>query len=94
VYNLASGVETSILQLATLINELAGNSTPLQFLPKRAWDRSGKRFGSTEKAHRALGFQAEIPLHDGIEITIEWTRANLSWIEACMQKHHECMESA
>ena len=31
VYNLASGVETSILDLAHLVNELTGNRTPIDF---------------------------------------------------------------
>ncbi|MDE3019529.1 MAG: NAD-dependent epimerase/dehydratase family protein, partial [Nitrospirota bacterium] len=55
VYNLASGVETSILDLATLVNELAGNPTPIELLPRRDWDHSGRRFGSTDKAKRILG---------------------------------------
>jgi len=62
VYNLASGVETSILELAKLVNELTGNPAPLDFRPPREWDRSGKRFGSTEKAKRMLGFEARIAL--------------------------------
>jgi len=42
VYNLASGVETSILDLSLLINRLAGNSVPIQFGPERGWDHSGE----------------------------------------------------
>ena len=37
--NLASGVETSILDLARTINELTGNTTPLDLRPARDWDR-------------------------------------------------------
>ncbi len=87
VYNLASGVETSILELATLVNRLAGSEAPLEFRPVRDWDRSGKRFGSTEKAKRALAFEAQVPLDDGLCRTIEWTRAHLPLIEACIQRH-------
>src|SRR5205814_5905998 len=42
VYNLASGVETSILELATMINGMAGNPAGLEFLPRRTWDHSIK----------------------------------------------------
>jgi UDP-glucose 4-epimerase len=87
VYNLASGVETTILELAELINELTGNPTPIALTPARDWDHSGQRFGSTEKARRELEFQAETPLRDGLEWTIEWTRDKLDWIERCMAKH-------
>jgi UDP-glucose 4-epimerase len=87
VYNLASGVETSILELAKLVNGLTGNPAPLDFRPPREWDRSGKRFGSTEKAKRMLGFEARTVLRAGLERTIPWTREYLSLIERCIGKH-------
>jgi len=89
VYNLASGVETSILELATLINELTDNPAPLDFRPPREWDRSGKRFGSTEKAKRRLGFEARIALSEGLERTIAWTSEHLPLIERSIDKHVE-----
>ena len=91
VYNLASGVETSILNLANSINKLTGNPAPLDFRPPRDWDRSGRRFGSTEKAHRELSFKANVSLIDGLTATIEWTKRNLSLIEACIHKHDKYM---
>ena len=87
VYNLASGVETTIKDLAELINELAGNPTPIELAPARDWDHSGQRYGSTGKATRELGFEAGTPLRDGLERTIAWTRENLDWIERCMARH-------
>jgi UDP-glucose 4-epimerase len=87
VYNLASGVETSILDLATLVNQLTGNPAPIDFRPRRDWDRSGKRFGSTEKAKRALGFEAHVALREGVRRTIDWTREHLPLIDRCVQKH-------
>ena len=86
VYNLASGVETSILELATRVNELTGNLAALQFLPQRTWDSSGKRFGSTLKAREVLGFTATVSLKEGLDSTIEWTRANLAFIDACVDR--------
>jgi UDP-glucose 4-epimerase len=87
VYNLASGVETSIRDLSLLINRIAGNPTPIQLGPERDWDRSGRRFGSTVKTKNALGFEARVGLDDGLKWTIDWTRENLSHIEACVGKH-------
>lgn len=89
VYNLASGVETSIRELAELINELTGNPTPIALTPARDWDHSGQRYGSTAKAREELGFEALTPLREGLERTIEWTRENLDWIERCMARHAE-----
>lgn len=91
VYNLASGVETSILELAKVINGLTGNPAALDFHPPREWDRSGKRFGSTEKAKRHLGFEAQTPLREGLRRTVEWTREQLPRIDTCVAKHAKHM---
>ena len=87
VYNLASGRETTILELANLINGLTGNPAPLEFRPQRTWDRSGKRFGSTEKAQRELGFRSQVSLPDGLARTIAWTRESIPMIDRAIQKH-------
>ena len=91
VYNLASGEETTILELAELINELTGNETEIALTPARDWDHSGKRYGDPAKARDRLGFEAKVPLPDGLERTIAWTRENLEWIERCIERHAERM---
>jgi UDP-glucose 4-epimerase len=91
VYNLASGAETSILELANLVNDLTGNPTPMELEPKREWDRSGKRFGSTEKARREIEFEASVQLNEGLARTIEWTKESLDLIERCIEKHRRHM---
>jgi UDP-glucose 4-epimerase len=87
VYNLASGVETSIRELAETINRLAENDAGVELLPARDWDRSGHRFGSTEKARRELDFEAQVSLEDGLTRTIDWMREHLSLIDACVHRH-------
>lgn len=86
-YNLASGVETSILDLANLINTIAGNKTPIDLRPARDWDRSGKRFGSTEKSREKLGFEAKTGIQEGLERTIAWTRENNAIIARTIANH-------
>ena len=87
VYNLASGVGTSIKDVAQMINRLTGNTTPPQNMPKRDWDRSGNRFGSTVKAKEKLGFVAQTTLEEGLKKTIDWTKSHLGFIEKTMSKH-------
>jgi len=87
VYNLSSGIETSILELARMVNNLAKNPTPIKFVPKRDWDNSGRRFGSPLKAKKEIGFEARINLRDGLAQTIDWAIQNLTFIESCIQKH-------
>jgi nucleoside-diphosphate-sugar epimerase len=87
VYNLASGVETTIRRLAELIVELSSSSSELEIAPRRPWDHSIMRFGSPEKARRELGFEAQTPLEEGLRATIAWTRENLDFIDRCVAKH-------
>jgi len=91
VYNLATGRETTILDLATMINEYTGNKTPPDLRPARDWDRSGKRYASTEKAERELGFHAQVPINDGVRRTVEWTHANQDLIGRCISRHAKLM---
>jgi nucleoside-diphosphate-sugar epimerase len=87
VYNLASGVETTILELAECVNELSVNPTPPVVQPRRDWDRSVKRFGSTEKSRRELGFTASVPLEQGLRETIAWMREHRDLIDGCIERH-------
>jgi UDP-glucose 4-epimerase len=91
VYNLASGYEVSILELANSINRLTGNPTPIAFKPKRDWDNSGRRYGDPSKSKNALGFKAEVAFEDGLKKTIDWTVQNLDLIESVMHKHRALM---
>jgi nucleoside-diphosphate-sugar epimerase len=86
-YNLASGVETSIRELAELINRLTQNPAPIDWRPQRDWDRSGRRFGSIVKAARDLGFRAQVSLDEGLRRTIAWTREQLPLVEECIRRH-------
>jgi nucleoside-diphosphate-sugar epimerase len=92
VYNLASGVETSIAALADLINRLTENPTPVDVRPARAWDRSVRRFGSPLKARTELGFAATVPLDEGMRRAVSWTQDHLSRIEECIARHQEDLE--
>lgn len=92
VYNLASGEETTIKELAELINSLAGGRSEIRVTPPRPWDRAGRRVGSTRKSREKLGFEAGTRLVDGLRTTVDWTRANLEMIDGAMAKHRERLE--
>jgi nucleoside-diphosphate-sugar epimerase len=87
IYNLASGVETTIRELAERVNKLTGNKTPAAMTPARDWDRSGQRFGDPAKAKAKLGFAASVAHEDGLARTIAWTRENKDTILRCMAQH-------
>lgn len=87
VFNVASGRETTIRELAERVNQLTGNDAGIEALPERPWDRSLHRVGSVDKSRRVLGFEARVGLDDGLRRTVEWTRQNLEVIERCIARH-------
>ena len=91
VYNLATGEEVSIMTLANTINTLTKNPAPCQFLPKREWDNSGRRYGCPKKSKKDLGFVTQNDLEEQLRKTIEWTQAHLPLIDQTIQKHIEYM---
>jgi nucleoside-diphosphate-sugar epimerase len=94
IYNIASGVETSIADLAELIVKTSNSSSQLEVRSGRLWDHSIRRFGSTSKSQQQLGFSPKVGLETGIHHTIEWTRENMPLIEAMVAKHAERMAAA
>jgi nucleoside-diphosphate-sugar epimerase len=86
-FNLASGAETSIRELAETVLELTGSESELEFVEARGWDRSLHRVGSTAKSRERLGFEARVGLREGLERTVAWTRENLDRIERCIERH-------
>lgn len=91
-YNIASGRETSILELANRINAFTGNAAGIEFQPGRPWDRSGRRFGSGAKARETLEFEVKVGLDDGLIATIIWTRDHLGLIEGAIAKHAQRLQ--
>jgi nucleoside-diphosphate-sugar epimerase len=88
-YNLATGTEVTIRDLAERVNELTRNKTPIALKPARDWDHSGHRFGDTAKARDELGFTASVDHNDGLRHTVEWTGKNRDTILRCMLQHVE-----
>ncbi|MDA9776206.1 NAD-dependent epimerase/dehydratase family protein [Paracoccaceae bacterium] len=93
VYNLATGRETSILDIANMINAITGNSVPPTIEPPRDWDRSGKRYASIEKSKNFLGFEANVNVKLGLEKTIQWTLNNGEIISENIKRHSEHIKS-
>ena len=87
IYNLGSGAEVSIRELAERVNAETGNKTPIALTPARDWDRSGQRFAATDKAREKLGFVAQVSHEEGIRRTVAWTQARRETILRCMHSH-------
>jgi nucleoside-diphosphate-sugar epimerase len=93
VYNIATGKDITIADWANMIVDISGSKSKVELLPKRAWDNSGKRFGSTDKSENEIGFRAQVDYTEGLKKTIEWTKNNLPRIEATMKKHEAFLKA-
>lgn len=74
VFNVASGTETSLLELAHMLLEVMDASLPVQFGPQRSVNKVPRRLADTTFAQQRLGFQAEIPLAQGLAELVQWWR--------------------
>jgi nucleoside-diphosphate-sugar epimerase len=81
-FNLASGVETSILDLAKMINAATGNKAPIEFVPRRKWDTKARLRASVDKAHALIGYDPKTPFQQGLASTIAWFKDNWERIES------------
>ncbi len=69
VFNVASGEETSLRQLAELLTHVMGASLEPQFGPARKVNAVPRRLASTAKAEALLGFKSEITMEEGFAIS-------------------------
>lgn len=75
VYNVASGVETSLAELAYALLRAMDSDLPLEHGPERTVNGVTRRLASTEAAARDLGFRAQIDLESGLRDLVAWWRA-------------------
>jgi nucleoside-diphosphate-sugar epimerase len=75
VFNVASGTETSLAQLAAELASVMGRGhlTP-EFQAERAVNPVPRRLAATAKAERLLGFRSTVSLEQGLRELVEWWR--------------------
>jgi UDP-glucose 4-epimerase len=81
-FNLASGRETRIVDLAQAINEATGNAAGIRFAARRKWDTKSRLLASVDRARTLIGYQPNTPFEEGLRNTIRWFRDNWERIEA------------
>ena len=72
VYNVASGVETSLKGLAQALLEAMDSDLGVEHGPDRPVNGVTRRLASTEAATRDLGFTAAVELTDGLRQLVDW----------------------
>jgi UDP-glucose 4-epimerase len=74
VYNVASGTETSLLQLAQTLLRVMDADLPVQHGPARAVNGVTRRWADTSLAREQLGFESQVDLEEGLTRLVEWWR--------------------
>ncbi len=79
VFNIGSDRETTILELARMIQKLTGSSSEIVHVPYEhaygpAFEETRRRVPDVTKARQVLGFEAHTTLEDGLRRTLEWFR--------------------
>ena len=75
VFNIASGVETSLTDLADALSRVMNVRRAPEYGPERKVNAVPRRLASTEKAERVLGFRSSVPLEEGLSRLVTWWRA-------------------
>jgi UDP-glucose 4-epimerase len=78
VCNVASGVETSLNELARALLGAMGSSLEPEYGPERKVNAVRRRLASTQRARELLGFEAEVSLDEGLRRLVAWWRAEQS----------------
>ncbi len=75
VLNVGSGTETSLTELAeALVAVMGADLEPVQ-VDERAVNPVRRRLSDTSRARELLGFEAEVPLDEGLRRLVSWWRA-------------------
>lgn len=76
VFNIASGTETSLVELAQALSDVMKSDLAPEHGPARAVNGVTRRLASTALAERKLGWTAELDLHQGLQGLVEWWRSS------------------
>lgn len=76
LFQIASGIETSITTLANLVQSTAKQDFSISYAPIRQGDID-RNYSAITKAHEVFGWSPETLLVDGLKTTWEWFQATL-----------------
>ena len=80
-FNLASGKETKIKDMISMVNNATGNTTPITQFPARKWDTKKRLLASIELANELIHYEPIISFSDGLESNFKWFENNWGKIQ-------------
>ena len=78
VFNVATGVETSLNDLARQLLAVMGSRLQPEYGPPRAVNPVPRRWASIEKATTLLNFKARTSSEEGLRALVKWWRSSLA----------------
>ena len=81
-FNLASGIETRIIDLGNIINEATGNKAGITYAKRRKWDTKSRLLASVDRARELIGYNPTIAFSEGLQRTIQWFDDNWDLIDS------------
>ena len=84
-FNLGSGKEHKVIDMANMVNELTGNKAGVDYVERRDWDVKRRLLSSIEKAKRILGYQPQTKFESGLKKVHEWFGTNRQNIEESVE---------
>ncbi|MEQ1849559.1 MAG: NAD-dependent epimerase/dehydratase family protein [Candidatus Peribacteraceae bacterium] len=72
ILNIGSGQETKIVDLASMINDITGNTAGIVMHEARSWDTIERRCADISETEKVLGYTPIIDLRKQLESTYEW----------------------
>jgi UDP-glucose 4-epimerase len=72
VFNVASGTETTLKELAETLLSVMGSRLAIEYGPVRALTAVPRRLADTRLARKRLGFVAQVSLREGLERLVSW----------------------
>ncbi len=85
-YNVGSGVEKSIEELADAVLELTGKPQSLKTIVPDRPGHDRRYLLDSSKIRGELGWEPAIRFEDGLQATVEWYRANRDWWEPLRER--------
>jgi UDP-glucose 4-epimerase len=78
-FNIGNDRETSILELAHMVRDMVDTELEIRHVPYAQaygphFEETRRRVPDTQRARDLLGFEANVPLEDGLQRTIDWFR--------------------
>ena len=85
-YNVGSGLEASIEDIADLVVKLTGKSESLKTIVPDRPGHDRRYLLDSSKLRRELGWEPEISWEEGLRETVEWYAANREWWEPLKER--------